>query len=299
MNNTPLVSIIVNCYNGEKYLKKALQSILDQTYQNWEVILWDNKSSDNSKKIFLDYKEKRFKYFFSGNHTPLYKARNQAIESSQGEIIAFLDTDDWWDKYKLEKQVVFFKDNSVGLVYSNCNLFYEDSKKIKLFKKKRLNSGYITKQLFKSYDVGILTILIRKSAYNDILGFNNKYNIIGDFDLVIRLSSNWKFQCVQEPLAYYRIHSQNFSSNSGSLEIDELEDWLLDKNIISNKNLNPHLHFVNNRIFYLKTVNLIKKKKILKALKNILIYPMGFNKLKLLFYIILPNKILNKIKNFK
>ena len=79
MNNTPLVSIIVNCYNGEKYLKKALQSILDQTYQNWEVILWDNKSSDNSKKIFLDYKEKRFKYFFSGNHTPLYKARNQAI----------------------------------------------------------------------------------------------------------------------------------------------------------------------------------------------------------------------------
>ena len=57
MNNTPLVSIIVNCYNGEKYLKKALQSILDQTYQNWEVILWDNKSSDNSKKIFLDYKK--------------------------------------------------------------------------------------------------------------------------------------------------------------------------------------------------------------------------------------------------
>jgi len=299
MNNTPLVSIIVNCFNGEKYLEKALQSILDQTYQNWEVILWDNKSSDNSKKIFLDYKEKRFKYFFSGDHTPLYKARNQAIEASKGEIVAFLDTDDWWDKNKLQKQVVFFNDDSVGLVYSNCNLFYEDIKKVKLFKKKKLNSGYITKQLFKSYDVGILTILIRRSAYNSILGFNNKYNIIGDFDIVIRLSSNWKFECIQEPLAYYRIHSQNFSSNSGSLEIDELEDWLLDKNINSNKNFKPHLHFVSQRILYLKTVNLIKNKKILKALKNILNYPIGFNKLKLLFYIILPSKILKKVKNFK
>ena len=64
MNSNPLVSIIVNCFNGEKYLNKALQSIVNQSYKNWEVIFWDNKSIDNSKKIFLDFKEKRFKYFF-------------------------------------------------------------------------------------------------------------------------------------------------------------------------------------------------------------------------------------------
>ena len=299
MNNTPLISIIVNCFNGEKYLRKALQSIIDQTYQNWEVILWDNKSTDNSKKIFLDYKEKRFKYFFSGKHAPLYKARNQAIEVSKGEIIAFLDTDDWWYKKKLEKQVALFSDDSIGLVYSNCNLFYEDSNKVKLFKKKKLNSKYITKKLFKSYDVGILTVLIRRSAYNDMLGFNSKYTIIGDFDLVIRLSCCWKFACIQEPLAYYRIHNQNFSSISGSLEVNELEDWLLDNNIITNRHLKSYLPFVKQRIFYLKTINLINNKKILKALKNILIYPIGLNKLKLLLYVILPKKILNQIKQFK
>jgi glycosyltransferase involved in cell wall biosynthesis len=299
MNNTPLISIIVNCFNGEKYLQKALQSIIDQTYQNWEVILWDNKSTDGSKKIFLSYKEKRFKYFFSGKHVPLYNARNQAIEVSHGKIIAFLDTDDWWDEKKLEKQVALFSDDKVGLVYSNCNLFYEDSNTIKLFKRKKLKSGYITKELFKSYDVGILTVLIRRSAYNDILGFNNKYSIIGDFDLVIRLSCSWKFACLQEPLAYYRIHNQNFSSTSGSLEVDELQDWLLDDNITSNKNLKFYLSFVRQRILYLKTVSLINNKKILKALKNIIIYPMGFRKFKLLLYIILPKKILKKIKNFK
>ena len=98
MSAKPLVSIIVNCFNGEKYLNKALTSILDQSYQNWEIIFWDNKSSDNSKNIFNNFKDKRFKYFYSDNHAPLYQARNDAIKKSTGEIIAFLDTDDWWQK---------------------------------------------------------------------------------------------------------------------------------------------------------------------------------------------------------
>ena len=130
-NSSPLVSIIVNCFNGEKYLKKTLSSILEQTYQNWEVIFWDNQSSDNSKKIFYEFQDKRFKYFYSERHTSLYEARNGAINNSSGEIIAFLDTDDWWHKEKLDKQIKFFKDSKIGLVYSNCYLYHEKTKKIK------------------------------------------------------------------------------------------------------------------------------------------------------------------------
>ena len=89
----PLISIIVNCFNGEKYLKRTLESIIKQTYNNWEVVFWDNQSSDNSKKIFSEFKDKRFKYYFSKEHTSLYKARNEAIKISNGDIIAFLDTD--------------------------------------------------------------------------------------------------------------------------------------------------------------------------------------------------------------
>ena len=103
--NQPLVSIIMNCYNGEAYLHESIKSVLSQTYQNWELIFWDNKSKDNSAQIFKSYKDKRFKYFYADEHTTLYKARNLAIEKSQGELLAFIDTDDIWEHNKLELQV--------------------------------------------------------------------------------------------------------------------------------------------------------------------------------------------------
>ena len=127
MKTKPLISIIINCFNGEKYLKDCLISVLNQSYTNWEVIFWDNQSSDNSKRIFLEFKDKRFKYYNSNNHTTLYEARNNAIKKSTGEIIAFLDTDDWWEKNKLEKQVPLFENKKIGMVYSNCYLFFEDA----------------------------------------------------------------------------------------------------------------------------------------------------------------------------
>ena len=105
MHNKPLVSIIMNCYNGELYLKKALESVLSQTYTNWELIFWDNQSQDKSEKIFKTYKDKRFKFYKSSDHTVLYEARNKAIQKSSGELIAFLDVDDFWLSSKLEKQI--------------------------------------------------------------------------------------------------------------------------------------------------------------------------------------------------
>ena len=298
-HSNPLVSIIVNCFNGEKYLTKTLSSILEQTYQNWEVIFWDNQSSDNSKKIFYGFQDKRFKYFYSERHTSLYEARNEAIKNSNGEIIAFLDTDDWWHKEKLDKQIKFFKDSKIGLVYSNCYLFYEKTKKIKKFYNKILKSGFVTEQLFKDYNVGILTVLLRKEAYDSISGFNSRYNIIGDFDLVTRLSLKWKFGCVQEPLAYYRIHNDNFSFLNKDIEIEELEKWMSDAQIISNENLKKYLNYIKQKITFLKTAKYIDDGKIIKALKNIFSFPFQLNKIKLILQLILPKEIMQKMRKFR
>ena len=101
----------MNCYNGEKYLKKSIKSILKQSYKNWELIFFDNKSQDNSKKIFFEFKDKRLKYFYSKKKLKLYRARNQAIKKSKGHYISFLDTDDFWHKDKLRDQINFFKKN--------------------------------------------------------------------------------------------------------------------------------------------------------------------------------------------
>ena len=119
-SNQPLVSIIVNCFNGEFFLRDSLESILNQTYKNWEVIFWDNQSNDNSSKIFKSYKDKRFKYFLSNNHTLLYEARNKAIEKTNGELIGFLDVDDIWLSNKLELQVPLLSKPNISLVYGNC-----------------------------------------------------------------------------------------------------------------------------------------------------------------------------------
>ena len=288
--SNPLISVIVNCFNGEKYLRKALESILSQTYTNWEVIFWDNRSSDNSKKIFSEFKDSRFKYFISNTHTTLYEARNNAINQSKGEILAFLDTDDWWDENKLEKQIVFFKDEKVGLVHTNCYLFYENSKKKKIFQKKKLSSGYITKQLCKKYSIGILTVLLRKSAYISLSGFNNKYKIIGDFDLIIRLSLVWKIISINECLASYRIHDENFSILNSKTEIEELEHWVSDNKIISDKNLSLYLTYIYRRIDYIKIRKIINDGELGTALKKTIFYPMGINKIKLILHIILPKK---------
>ena len=295
----PLVSVIVNCFNGEKYLSQTLQSILRQTYKNWEVIFWDNKSSDNSKKKFYEFNDKRFNYYLSDKHTTLYEARNNAIKKSNGEIIAFLDTDDWWDEKKLERQISFFQDKEVGLVYSNFYLFFENNKKKKIYSKKILQSGYFTKDLFKSYKIGISTILLRKTAFDSISGFDEQYNIIGDFDLVVKLSINWKFNCSQEPLTYYRIHDSNFSFLNSTIEIDELEKWISNEKIYLNQNFRPYLKHTNQRITFLTTIKDINDGKLIKAIKSTFLFPISLNKIRLILYIVLPKIILKKFKKFQ
>ena len=104
----PLVSILMNCYNGEKYLRDAIESVLAQTYQNWELIFWDNQSNDCSAEIFNSYIDKRLKYFYAPKHSLLYEARNWAAEKSSGNYFAFLDVDDYWEACKLEMQMNVF-----------------------------------------------------------------------------------------------------------------------------------------------------------------------------------------------
>ena len=115
----PLVSVLMNCYNGEKFLNQAIDSVISQSYQNWELIFWDNQSEDESAEIFKKHVDSRLKYYYAPKHTLLYEARNYALEHVRGELIAFLDVDDCWLPYKLEFQVELFKNQNVGLACSN------------------------------------------------------------------------------------------------------------------------------------------------------------------------------------
>jgi|TARA_B110000971_G_scaffold192637_1_gene205054 glycosyltransferase involved in cell wall biosynthesis len=243
---SPLVSVIMNCHNGEKYLRESIKSIISQTYNNWEIIFWDNCSNDKSKQILLSFNDKRIKYFYSKKILKLYHARNLAVKKSKGKYISFLDTDDTWDKNKLKIQINYLKKSKKKIIYTNYYILNNIKKSKKLFSEKKLFEGHITQKLLNNYKIGILTILIEKEIFQKH-SFNKKYQVIGDFDLFIRLSCNFYIQCVQRPLASYRIHTENFSEKNRDLHIEELKYWI-------NK---------NNFSFKKKSINIYKQKIVL------------------------------------
>ena len=216
------VSVIINCHNGEKYLKKCISSVINQKYQNFEIIFFDNFSSDNSKKIAINFKEKRLKYFFNKKKIPLYQARNKALKKTTGEIIAFLDVDDWWNKNYLSSRKKLFINNNYDYFYSNTLIFYEHSKKYKKYKKYFLPSGKIYRSLAKDYFVIISGLMIRKKVFKEAGQFNDELNIIGDFDFVMRIAKKFNAHGLNKPLVYYRIHKNNFSRINSKIFLKNL-----------------------------------------------------------------------------
>jgi len=205
-----LVSIIVNCYNGEKYILQTLKSILSQEYEKFEVIFIDNCSTDLSAKIYKSVKDKRFRYFKTRKNINLYKARNLALKKCKGEFVAFLDADDWWDKNFLSSRQKFFNSSKeYGFSYSNCYHYYEKNKKIKIFSRNNIPSGFILDKLLKFYFVKLSTIII-KSKIIKSYKFNSRYNIIGDYDSIIRISEKYKGMGFQNKFTYIRIHQHNY-----------------------------------------------------------------------------------------
>ena len=221
-----LVSIIMNCHNGEKFLSESLKSVLNQTYRNWEIIFFDNVSNDSSKEILKKFNDKRIKYFRTNELLDLYNARNLAIEKCNGDYISFLDTDDLWVPDKLDKQLNFIKQNKqFKIVYSNYYVLNDKKKKKFVKHKMQLPSGSITQKLLDYYSLGIATVLLEKSIFKKFK-FNEIYNIIGDFDYFIRLSQKFEIGSIQEPLAFYRLHESNFSTKKSNIYIKELEQWI-------------------------------------------------------------------------
>jgi len=300
MSEKPLVSVIINCFNGEKYLKEAINSVINQTYKNWEIIFWDNLSNDKSAEIFKNYKDDRLNYFRAEEHSKiLYKARNFALEKAKGEFIAFLDVDDWWLPEKLEKQIPLFNKPEIGLVYGNCWMYFEKKNKKKIYRNKTLPTGMVLNELLNDYVIGSPSYVIRKKYLENLdYKFNDNFHIIGDFDLNVRLAAKYKFDCVQSPVAFIRIHEKNESLINRHKEISELKIWyneIKNNSIIS---LQSKLNQIPLMTAYLETMQSILDNRLTESISMAMKYPFSLNKIKLIIALLLPNFILKKIKNY-
>lgn len=218
-----LVSIIIPTYNRFNYILDALKSVLNQTYKNIEVIIIDDGSKDNTKKIVEEYiklNKLNNVYYFYKENGGVATARNFGIEKSSGELIAFLDSDDIWREEKISKQIEFFKNPKVGLVHSHYSIMKESGEIItnKSIKQSEFN-GYMYQKMRLHNLVGTSTVVIRKECIDKVGFFEGEYSPAEDYDLWLRISKEYEFGYISESLVYYReFSSENISRNLVKLE---------------------------------------------------------------------------------
>jgi glycosyltransferase involved in cell wall biosynthesis len=284
----------MTCYNGESFLYEAVKSILNQTYLNWELIFYDNNSNDQSEKIIKDFKDKRIKYFRLNELVNLGTIRKLAFSKCEGEFISFLDVDDYWTKFKLQKQIEKFEMNeNIDVLYSN---YYKVENQEINKVKKILHRGNCQNQIISSYINGApltawLTLMIKKSVIDKLeYSFDENTHIASDFDLIIRLSSFCYFDYNDEYLGYYRLHQRN-ESKSRKKEIDELI-YIINK--YQKNKLICSIFFYKNFAYKLYIKYFIFKKLQLSNIKNFkMIRRINISLLYLITRII-PQKLLNK-----
>lgn len=262
----PLVTILMNCFNGEQYLHEAIDSVLNQTYQNWELIFWDNQSTDASAEIFNSYKDLRFRYMYAPEHSLLYVARGLALEYARGDLVAFLDVDDTWEPQKLERQVEAFKDPRVGIACSNFWIERFQTNRRQRARRSQPPEGAVLDWLLTDYFVGLVTLVVRRSALSSIGRTFGQYNIIGDFDVVVRLAENWELAYVHEPLAVYRLHGDNLSTLQRERHILELRSWIAEMEAKASIAKRPAFRAVQQKLYYLEAMDLLLANKRMKAL---------------------------------
>ncbi len=208
----PFISVLMNCYNSDLYLREAIESVIAQTFTDWEIIFWDNQSTDNSAAIVKSFDDQRIRYFYAPQHTPLGEARNLALQHVRGEWIAILDCDDAWSSDKLAAQVALIKDGEgLGLVYSDM---YFCDKNLLPFEKGseryRMRRGDVFGWLLTSRNfVPCAAAVMKTAAVREVGGFNSYLRYCEEYDLFLRIGRKYSFDFIDRPLVRYRIHSGN------------------------------------------------------------------------------------------
>lgn len=220
----PLVSVIMNCYNGERYLEEAIESLLMQTYSNWELIFWDNISLDQSAMRIAKFDDPRIKYFKADKHTSLGIARAEAWNHLTGDYICILDTDDLFLPEKIEKQLQIFEDDAeVGLVFSNTQFFSRRHSKPLYNSMPPIEQG--VSYLINNYYISLESIMVsKKIADVNNIRFTGEYSHIADFDLVINIATKSKIKYLDEVLSKWRIHNTSETwKTQFQFDIEKLE----------------------------------------------------------------------------
>ena len=201
----PIVSVIIPTYQHAHFVGQAIESVLAQTYEDYEIIVVDDGSTDNTSEVLAEFGN-QIKAIHHQENRGLSAARNTGIMASHGSLVAFLDADDVWMPDKLEKQVPLFERNeSVGLVYSDLSYF--DKNGIlpgTAFEGASPQSGMVHSAIFVRDFIPMPTVVVRRSCFDVVGLFDETLMACEDHDMWLRISETWAVDFVNEPLARYR-----------------------------------------------------------------------------------------------
>ena len=209
----PLISVIITCYNGEKFIRDAIESVFCQSYENWELIIIDDGSTDKSKDIARKYTGgKKVKLIENKCNKGIPKTKNRGLSAAKGEYIAFLDQDDFWIKNKLELQLDRFmlEKEDVGIVCTGMFFVDRNRKVINIF------TGFddsdpreLLKSLFLKTINSSSIMMIRKDVIHRVGAFNTDLVGWDDYEFLMRAATRFRVKYIKEPLVIKRGHSRN------------------------------------------------------------------------------------------
>jgi glycosyltransferase involved in cell wall biosynthesis len=215
----PRVSVIVNCYNGERYLREALDSVFAQTLTDFEIIFWDNASTDGSADIARGY-DSRLRYFRSPENTSLGAARRAAVAEARGELLAFLDTDDRWYPHTLATLAGAIGPE-MALCYGGIRKIDADGRPLGTVAP-AARSGDLLGPLLRQFDVWIQALVLRRAALvRGGLNFDPAVTASEEYCLLIQLAAEAPGRSMPDILADYRIHAGALTNRSVDKWADE------------------------------------------------------------------------------
>lgn len=217
MIDKPLVSVIIPCYNHEKYVEQSILSVLNQTYKDVELIVIDDGSKDSSVEIIKSIQTKFDFTFISQKNLGVCKTLNKGVLLSKGKYIAIIASDDYWDISKIQKQVEEIEKNQDSEFCFTQATEFDGLNKKRIFPK-RFKIGNVLKIIFIKDFVPAGSMMFSRKLFNKLLGFNENLKA-EDWDFVIRSAANTKFCAVKEPLLYYRSHESNTMKTTPRKEI--------------------------------------------------------------------------------
>lgn len=277
-NFTPLVSIVIPTYNHGNYIGKAIKSLINQTYQNWEAIIIDNHSTDQTYEEIKNYSDSRIKYFEINNNGVIAKSRNYGITISKGDWIAFLDSDDWWTKDKLEVCVNNINDK-VDFIYHDLETI---QKKPKFFSKKKILKGrelhrpilddLLITTIKDGNAIGNSSVMVRKNILSKIGGISENLNLVGSEDYntwlkIAQITDHFKY--INKILGFILIHETNVSKKDMSIpQRQAIKEFMHKFNSGQKLNLEVKFRYISGSYNYLKNNYAKANEDLIFVMKN-------------------------------